>query len=73
MSHRTKTLKSFRDMEPEALEREEAELRGSIWKMKVQKATGQATDALKIAESRRNLARLLTVRRDRAAQPAKRG
>jgi ribosomal protein L29 len=52
-------------MEPAALEREEADLRGGIWKMKVQQGTGQATDPLKIGEARRDLARLLTVRRER--------
>jgi len=33
--------------------------------MKVQRGTGQATDPLKIGEARRELARLLTVRRER--------
>jgi ribosomal protein L29 len=33
--------------------------------MKVQQGTGQATDPLKIGEARRDLARLLTVRRER--------
>ena len=65
MSHRTKSLKKFRDMEPEALVREEADLRTAIWKMKVQKGTGQVTDALKLGITKRELARLLTVRRER--------
>ena len=65
MSQRTKSLKKFRDLEPAALEREEAEIRSGIWKMKVQRGTGQATDPLKIGEARRDLARLLTVRRQR--------
>ena len=65
MSQRTKSLKKYRDMEDAALDREEADLRAGIWKMKVQRGTGQATDPLKIGESKRNLARLLTVRRQR--------
>ena len=65
MSHRTKSLKKLRDLDVPALEREEAELRGEIWKMKVQRGTGQSTDPLKIGEARRDLARLLTVRRER--------
>ena len=67
MSQRTKTLKKFRDMEPDVLVREEAELRTALWKMKVQKGTGQVTDSLKLAETKRDLARLLTVRREREA------
>ena len=65
MSHRTKSLKKFRDLDVAGLDREEAELRGEIWKMKVQRGTGQSTDPLKIGEARRDLARLLTVRRER--------
>jgi ribosomal protein L29 len=67
MSQRTKTLMKYRDMEPEALAKEEAELRTAIWKMKVQKGTGQITDPLRLAVTKRDLARLLTVRRERAA------
>ena len=67
MSQRTKTLKKFRDMEPDVLVREEGELRTALWKMKVQKGTGQVTDSLKLAETKRDLARLLTVRREREA------
>ena len=33
--------------------------------MQVQRGTGQSTDPLKIGEARRDLARLLTVRRER--------
>jgi ribosomal protein L29 len=65
MSQRTKSLKKFRELDAAASTKEEAELRSSIWKMKVQKGTGQTTDPLKIGESRRELARLLTVRRER--------
>ncbi|HEX4825763.1 MAG TPA: 50S ribosomal protein L29 [Candidatus Polarisedimenticolaceae bacterium] len=67
MSQRTKALKKLRELEPEALVREEAELRTAIWKMKVQKGTGQVTDSLRLAGTKRDLARLLTVRREREA------
>ena len=71
MSQRTKTLKKLRDMEPAALLREEAELRTAIWNMKVQKGTGQVADPLKLKGTKRDLARVMTVRREReAAQPA---
>jgi ribosomal protein L29 len=52
-------------MEPEVLAKEEAELRTAIWKMKLQKGTGQITDPLRLAVIKRDLARLLTVRRER--------
>ena len=67
MSHRTKTLLKYKDMEPEALAKEEAELRTAIWKTKLQKGTGQITDPLGLAVNKRDLARLLTVRRERDA------
>ena len=71
MSQRTKTLVKYRDMEPEVLAKEEAELRIAIWKTKLQKGTGQITDPLRLAVTKRDLARLLTVRREReAATPA---
>lgn len=69
MSQRTKTLIKYRDMEPELLAKEEAELRTSIWKMKLQMGTGQITDPLRLAVIKRDLARLLTLRRERAAEP----
>jgi large subunit ribosomal protein L29 len=65
MSQQTKTLSKYREMEPEALAKEEAELRTAIWKMKLQKGTGQITDPLKLAVTKKDLARLLTVRRER--------
>jgi ribosomal protein L29 len=57
-------------MEPDVLAKEEAELRTAIWKMKLQKGTGQITDPLKLAVIKRDLARLLTVRRERQAEAA---
>ena len=67
MSQRTKTLMKYRDMEPEVLAKEEAELRTAIWRTKLQKGTGQITDPLRLAVTKRDLARLLTVRRERGA------
>jgi len=67
MSQRTKTLIKYRDMEPALLEKEEAELRTSIWKMKLQMGTGQITDPLRLALIKKDLARLMTIRRERTA------
>jgi ribosomal protein L29 len=65
MSQRQKSLAKYRNMEPEALAKEEGELRAAIWKTKLQKGTGQITDPLGLATSKRDLARLLTVRREK--------
>jgi ribosomal protein L29 len=65
MSQRGKTLVKYRGMEPDVLAKEEAELRTAIWKMKLQKGTGQISDPLRLAVIKRDLARLLTVRRER--------
>ena len=70
MSQRGKTLIKYRGMEPEVLAKEEAELRTAIWKMKVQKGTGQITDPLRLAVTKRDLARLLSVRRERETAAA---
>ena len=70
MSQRTKTLSKYREMEPALLDKEEAELRTSIWKMKLQMGTGQITDPLRLAVIKKDLARLLTLRRERAAGSA---
>jgi large subunit ribosomal protein L29 len=70
MSQRVKTLRKYREMEPAALEKEEAELRTAIWKTKLQKGTGQLTDPLRLAIVKRDLARLLTVRRERESGAA---
>lgn len=67
MSQRGKTLIKYRGLEPEGLAKEEAELRTAIWKMKLQKGTGQITDPLRLAVIKRDLARLLTVCREREA------
>jgi ribosomal protein L29 len=65
MSQRTKSLAKYRDMEPEALQKEEAELRTAIWKTKLQKGTGQITEPLGLSVAKKDLARLLTVRKER--------
>jgi len=65
MSKRTKTLKKYRDMEVEALAQEEADLRNAVWKLKLQKGTGQIADPNKLEAAKRDLARAMTVLRER--------
>lgn len=55
----------LKDMGPEELEREERELREAIWKMQLQRSTGQVQDPYKLRGIRRDLARVLTIRRER--------
>ena len=66
MAKKKKTkVSGFRDMTPEELGREESDLRDAIWKLRLQKSTGQAQDPHRLAATKRDLARLLTVRRER--------
>jgi large subunit ribosomal protein L29 len=52
-------------MSPEELTREETEIRAQVWKLRLQLSTGQLDDPQKVREARRDLARVLTVRRER--------
>jgi large subunit ribosomal protein L29 len=58
-------LDKLRNMSPEELTREETEVRAQVWKLRLQLATGQLDKPQKVREARRDLARVLTVRRER--------
>ncbi|MBZ5638045.1 MAG: 50S ribosomal protein L29 [Acidobacteriia bacterium] len=53
----------LRNMSPEELEKEEREIREAIWKLQLQRSTGQVQDPNKLRGLRKDLARVLTVRR----------
>jgi large subunit ribosomal protein L29 len=55
----------LRGLGAEELEREEHELRDEIWKLRLQRVTGQLQNTHKVRAAKRELARLLTVRRER--------
>ena len=57
--------RKLRDSSIEELENEEKDLRDQIWKLQLQKSTGQVTDPHKARGVRRDLARVLTVKRER--------
>ena len=57
----------FRAMTPDELNKEERALRDQVWKLRQQVATGQLDRPHKVAEVRRDLARVLTVKREQAA------
>jgi large subunit ribosomal protein L29 len=54
----------LRAMSAEEMAKEEEELRAEIWKLRLQLTTGQLQDPQKVRRARRDLARLLTVRRE---------
>ena len=54
----------LRGMNAEELGREEQALREEIWKLRLQGSTGQLQDPYKVRRARRDLARVLTVRRE---------
>ena len=64
-------LTKMRAMTLDDLSREELELREEIWKLRLQRSTGQLQDTGKIRRKRHDLARVLTVRREFAAASAK--
>ncbi len=53
----------LRNMTEPELEKEEREIREAIWKLQLQTSTGQVQDPNKLRGLRKDLARVLTVRR----------
>ena len=66
-------LKKMRAMTPDELGKEEGELREEIWKLRLQRSTGQLQDTGKIRRKRHELARVLTIRGELSAASAKSG
>jgi large subunit ribosomal protein L29 len=63
-------LAKLRGMNPEDLNKEALELREEIWKLRLQRSTGQLQDPGKIRRKRHDLARVLTVLREQASAAA---
>jgi large subunit ribosomal protein L29 len=57
-------LKKMRGMNPQELDREAEALREEIWKLRLQRSTGQLQDSGKIRRKRHDLARVLTVKQE---------
>lgn len=55
--------RKLRDMDRSELDKEEAALRRAIWDMQLQQSIGQLQDPHKVSAARRDLARVLTVKR----------
>ena len=66
-----KDIAKLRNMTPQELDKEELELREEVWKLRLQRTTGQLQDPYTVRSARRNLARLLTVRREKELAAAK--
>ena len=65
-----KDTAKFRKMSPEALDKEEHGLREEVWKLRLQMTTGQLQDPQKVRRAKKDLARLLTVKRELEMQAA---
>ena len=64
-------LGKLRGMSEEELAKEEDGLREEIWKLRLQKPTGQLQDPNRVTRARKDLARVLTVARERQLAAAK--
>ena len=64
-------LTKTRAMTLDELSKEERELREEIWKIRLQRSTGQLQDTGKIRRKRHDLARVLTVRRELSTSSVK--
>ncbi len=60
-------IEEIRDKSVEELQRESHDLRRALFNLRLQKAIGQLEKPHKLREARRDLARVLTVLRQRAA------
>ncbi len=64
-------LTKMRAMTLDELSKEESELREEIWKIRLQRSTGQLQDTGKVRRTRQDLARVLTVRRELSTSSVK--
>jgi len=59
-----KDMAKFRKMSADALDNEEHGLREEVWKLRLQMTTGQLQDPQKVQRAKKDLARVLTVKRE---------
>ncbi len=58
----------LRDMSPEELEQKHRELQEELFRLRLRHGTAQLENTEKLVHTRRDIARVLTVRRERAAR-----
>jgi large subunit ribosomal protein L29 len=63
-------MEKFRDMNPDELEVQERELGEQIFRLRFQLSTGQSEGLKKLRETKRDLARVKTLRRETALRKA---
>ena len=63
-----KDLRKLRGMTEAELTQEEGQLREAVWKLRLQLATGQLQDPQRVRAARKDLARVLTIRREGAGK-----
>ena len=54
----------IRNMSPDDLAKEEEQLREQVWRLRLQMTTGQLQDPQKVRRARKDLARVLTIKRE---------
>jgi large subunit ribosomal protein L29 len=62
----------LRNLSIEDLDKEALSLREAVWKLRLQLTTGQLQDPQKVTAARKDLARVLTVRRERELETERR-
>ena len=63
----------LRDLSPDELAAREKELQEAVFKLRFQLATGQIDDPVKIRHVRKDLARVKTIRHERAGSKGENG
>jgi large subunit ribosomal protein L29 len=61
---REKAMSKLRGLDAAGLEKQESSLREEIWKFRLQLTTGQLQDPAKVSRARKELARVLTIKRE---------
>lgn len=56
---------AIREMEPEELEHKQTELQEQLFRLRVQQSIGQLDNTMKLRETRRDIARIMTIRQQK--------
>ena len=70
-SKKEKVMQTLRDKTDDQLTAEEQELREAVWKVRLQMTTGQLQDPQRVRRARRDLARIMTIKRERELKAQK--
>jgi len=70
-SKKEKVMQTLRDKTDDQLTAEEQDLREAVWKVRLQMTTGQLQDPQRVRRARRDLARIMTIKRERQLEAQK--